>query len=68
MPIKAVLDTNILVSGLANQSGAPAKVIDRWLEGQFVVLSSKPALMNIREYYSIILKYREIPQLLCSTD
>jgi putative PIN family toxin of toxin-antitoxin system len=51
MPIKTVLDTNILVSGLANQSGAPAKVIDRWLEGQFVVLSSKP----IFDEYSRIL-------------
>lgn len=32
--IKAVLDTNVLVSGLLNAAGAPAKLILRWLQGQ----------------------------------
>lgn len=36
--IRAVIDTNVLVSGLLNDSGAPAKLILRWLKGQFDLL------------------------------
>ncbi len=57
MPIKTVLDTNILVSGLANQSGATAKVIDRWLDGQFVILSSKPVF---DEYSRVLLSHPKV--------
>jgi len=31
--IKAVVDTNVFVAGLLNASGAPAKLILRWLRG-----------------------------------
>jgi len=40
MIIKTVVDTNIVVSGLGNPSGAPAKLLVRWLDGQFVLLFS----------------------------
>jgi len=38
--IRAVIDTNLLVSGLLNETGAPAKLILRWLKGQFEILIS----------------------------
>jgi putative PIN family toxin of toxin-antitoxin system len=57
MSIKAVLDTNILVAGLANRFGAPAKVIDRWLDGQFIVLYSTPVF---DEYSRILLSHPKV--------
>ncbi len=54
MIIKAVLDTNILVPGLGNPRGAPAKVLDRWFDGQFVLLISEPI---IEEYSQILLTH-----------
>lgn len=40
MAIKAVLDTNILVSGLVNEHGAPRRLVDAWLEDRFTLVSS----------------------------
>jgi hypothetical protein len=40
MPIRAVLDTNILVSGLVNEHGAPRRLVDAWLDGRFTLVSS----------------------------
>jgi len=59
MAIKAVIDTNILVSGLGNSSGAPAKLIDRWLNGQFTLLISKPIY---EEYSRILLSHPKVPR------
>jgi putative PIN family toxin of toxin-antitoxin system len=51
--IKAVIDTNIFVSGLLNTSGAPAKLILRWFRAQFEVLISE----QITEEYEYILRH-----------
>lgn len=51
--IKAVIDTNIFVSGLLNISGAPAKLILRWFKSQFEVLISE----QITEEYEYILRH-----------
>ncbi len=59
MSIKAVLDTNILVPGLGNPLGAPAKVFDRWLDGQFVLLISQPIF---EEYSRILLGHPKVPR------
>jgi predicted nucleic acid-binding protein len=40
--IKAVLDTNVFVSSLLNDSGAPAKLVLRW---QFELLISNPIFL-----------------------
>lgn len=50
---RAVIDTNLLVSGLLNESGAPAKLILRWLKGQFEILISD----QIKEEYTYILHH-----------
>lgn len=59
MIIKTVIDTNILVSGLGNPSGAPAKLLVRWLDGQFVLLFSKPVF---DEYSRILLSHPHVPR------
>jgi putative PIN family toxin of toxin-antitoxin system len=40
MPIKAVLDTNVLVSGLVSQKGSPRQILDAWLEGRYTLVLS----------------------------
>ncbi len=40
MQIRAVVDTNVLVSGLVSEGGPPSKVIDAWLEGQYTLVTS----------------------------
>ena len=39
MPVKAVLDTNVLVSGLIGAEGAPRRILDAWLADQFVLVT-----------------------------
>jgi len=50
--MKAVIDTNILLSSLINLSGAPEKIRQRWLDGQFTLVTSQPVLF---EYTSVLL-------------
>jgi putative PIN family toxin of toxin-antitoxin system len=40
MPIKAVLDTNVLVSSLVSQHGPPRHALDAWLEGHYTLVIS----------------------------
>jgi putative PIN family toxin of toxin-antitoxin system len=35
MPIRATLDTNVLVSGLLAEGGAPHRILDAWIEGRY---------------------------------
>lgn len=44
--ITAVVDTNVFVSGLLNDSGAPAKLILRWLKGQFEIFVSEQTMQE----------------------
>ncbi len=50
--MRAVVDTNVFVSGLLNGTGAPAKLILRWLKGQFDLVISEETL---REYEYILM-------------
>ncbi|HFD40079.1 MAG TPA: putative toxin-antitoxin system toxin component, PIN family [Anaerolineae bacterium] len=43
--IRAVIDTNTLVSGLISPLGTPAQIIDHWRTGRFLLLTS-PALLD----------------------
>ena len=40
MPIRAVLDTNVLVSSLVSQQGPPRHALDAWLEGRYTLVTS----------------------------
>ncbi len=43
--IRAVVDTNALVSGIISPLGAPAEIVLRWQQGDFLLITS-PALLN----------------------
>jgi uncharacterized protein len=43
--IRAVLDANVLISGLISAKGAPGKLIDAWLDGRFQLCIS-PQIMG----------------------
>lgn len=40
MPIRAVLDTNVLISGLIVAQGPPRQILDAWLESLFTLVTS----------------------------
>ena len=40
MPVRAVVDTNVLVSGLISSDGPPGQVVDSWLEGRYTLVTS----------------------------
>ena len=40
MPPRAVLDTNVLISGLVAEGGAPRQILDAWLDGQYTLVTS----------------------------
>jgi uncharacterized protein len=45
--VRAVLDTNILVSALLSPAGAPAQLLGRWLGGQFELIVSDQLLAEL---------------------
>ncbi len=40
MPVRAVLDTNVLVSGLVVQEGASHRILEAWLRDRFTLVTS----------------------------
>ena len=40
MSLKAVLDTNVLVSGLISDQGPPRQLVDAWLDGRYTLVTS----------------------------
>lgn len=51
--MRAVIDTNVLVSGLLSARSHPAKVVDGWLFGRYEPVVS-PELVN--EYRDVVLR------------
>lgn len=45
--VKIVLDTNIIVSGLISNTGAPALLLRAWLDGKFTLITSKGQLKEL---------------------
>lgn len=43
--MRAVLDPNIIISGLLSPKGSPARVLEAWQEGRFSLIAS-PALLD----------------------
>jgi len=60
MPVRAVLDTNVLVSGLVAEEGAPRRMLDAWLEGHFTLVTS----LYLVEELTHVLSYPRIAQRL----
>ncbi len=40
MPVRAVLDTNVLVSSLVAEQGPPRQILDAWPEGLYTLVTS----------------------------
>lgn len=47
--IRAVLDTNVLVSALINRLGASRQILNAWQEGKFELITSLPILQEVDE-------------------
>ncbi len=47
--LRAVLDTNVLVSGLISPNGAPARLVRAWRERKFELVISPPILEELAE-------------------
>jgi len=45
--VRLVLDTNVLVSGLISDKGAPAILFDAWFEGRFSLITSPDQLSEL---------------------
>ena len=50
--LRAVLDTNVLVSGLLVKQGQPARIVDAWRERKFLPAISAPLIAEVRSTLS----------------
>ena len=64
MPVRAVLDTNALVSGLLAEAGSPRQVLDAWLERRHTLVTSLYLVGELAH----VLAYPRIAQRLLATD
>ena len=61
--MRVVLDANIYISALISNKGNPAKIINKWLAGQFDVLISQPVvdeILRVTNYKRIQKKYAKV--------
>lgn len=61
--LRAVLDTNVFISGIKSQTTPPGQILDSWRRRQFVLVTSPQLLAEIQE---VLLRPR-ILQLLHKT-
>ena len=54
--IRAVLDTNVIVSGVLSKKGIPARILRAWLEDRFHLVTSRAILEELRR----VLRYPKI--------
>jgi putative PIN family toxin of toxin-antitoxin system len=54
--VRAVLDPNVLVAALLSRSGTPARLVSRWLGGEFELVVSEALLEELRR----ALSYRKL--------
>ena len=40
MPVRAVLDTNVIISGLLSEHSPPRWLVDAWLDGRYILVTS----------------------------
>ena len=54
--IRAVLDTNVIVSGILSGPGVPGRILKTWLEDRFHLVTSRTILEELRR----VLRYPKI--------
>ena len=47
--MRAVLDTNIFISALVSTTGAPSRLVDAWIDGEFTLCSHPLQLDELRD-------------------
>jgi uncharacterized protein len=45
--VRALLDVNVLISGLLARTGAPARLLEKWLEGEFELVVTERLLVEL---------------------
>jgi len=60
MSVRAVLDTNVLVSGLVAEQGPPRQILDAWLAGRYTLITS----LYLVEELTHVLSYPRIAERL----
>jgi len=61
--LKAVLDTNVLVSGLISPNGTPARLISAWRERKFEYPTTGKGL-QVKQPFHLIKRFKPPPGLL----
>ncbi len=56
--LKAVVDTNVLISGTIQNSGSPHRIMNAWREGSFILVTSK----NLIEEAARVFRYPKISE------
>jgi uncharacterized protein len=62
--LRFVLDVNVLVSGLLSRAGAPARLLERWLAGDFELIVSEQLLEELER----TLAYSKIREHIASDE
>jgi putative PIN family toxin of toxin-antitoxin system len=62
--LRAVLDPNVIVSAALSPAGAPARIVRRWLEGEFELVVSPKLVAELRR----VLAYPKISRLVPDED
>ena len=60
MKIKAILDTNVLISGMF-WKGPPFEILKAWQEERFRLVMSPPILQEYRRVLDELTKKRAVP-------
>ncbi len=54
--LRVVLDTNVIISGVITDHGAPFQVLERWRNSEFAIITSEPILKEVER----VLNYPKI--------
>jgi len=62
--LRAVLDTNVIISGVITDHGAPFQILQRWKGGEFAVIISSSILQEIERvlHYPKIKRKRRLTE------
>ena len=50
--LKAVIDTNIIISGTISPSGAPYEILEAWRNRKFMLVTSGPILKEVERVFN----------------
>lgn len=62
--ITAVVDTNVIISGLINESNTPGLVLENWIEREYDLAVSQSIISELKE----VINYDKLEDLIDMTD